>query len=99
VRYFESLAEYMLKWELTQNGNVVANGEIDSLDIAAQSEMTYELINLKDYNLKGDCFFTATVHQTKAMPWADKGYEIGFMQFEVEAAKDEATVVTNPLSV
>lgn len=98
VRYFESLAEYMLKWELTQNGNVVASGEIESLDIAAQGEKAYDLLNLKDYTLKGDCFFTATVHQRKAMPWADKGYEIGFMQFEIEAAQNECFAEENTLT-
>lgn len=95
VRYFESLSEYMLKWELTQNGNAIASGEIESLDIPAQSEKTYNLLNLNDYTLAGDCFLTATVHQKKATPWAAAGYEIGFMQFEIEAQKKEEKAEEN----
>ena len=99
VRYFESLAEYSLKWELSQNGKAVATGEIESLDVPAQEEKSFKLLNLSDYKLCGDCFITTTVHQKKATPWAEAGYEIGFMQFEVEAPACEKIVEENALSL
>ncbi len=99
VQYFESLSDYMLKWELSQNGKVVASGEIESLDILPQEEKSYNLVNLSDYELCGDCFITATVHQKKATPWADAGYEIGFMQFEVEAEKKHETIEASELTL
>ena len=100
VRYFESLSDYSLNWVLSQNGEKVAEGVIDTLDIAPQSEESYKLFDMNDYSLKGDCFLTATIHQKKDTPWAEKGYEIGFLQFEIEAeenviAKEENAVVLN----
>ena len=100
VRYFESLSDYSLNWVLSQNGEKVAEGTIDTLDIAPQSEKSYALFDMKDYSLKGDCFLTATIHQKKDTPWAEKGYEIGFLQFEIEAEKnivekDENAVALN----
>ncbi len=88
VRYFESLADCSLKWELSQNGKTIATGEIESLDIAPQEEKQFSLLNLADYQLCGDCFLTATVHQKKTTPWAEEGYEIGFIQYEIESEKE-----------
>ena len=99
VRYFESLSEYSLKWELSQDGKAFATGEIESLDISAQEEKSFELLKLSDYKLCGDCFITATVHQKKATPWAEAGYEIGFMQFEIEAEKRTAEVKANAIEL
>ncbi len=87
VRYFESLEDYYLQWNLSSNGKEIVSGKIDNLDIPAQEEKSFRLFDIKDYDLSGDCFVTATVHQKKATPWAQAGYEIGFMQFEIEAKK------------
>ncbi len=92
VQYFESLENYYLQWNLSADGKEIVSGKIDSLDIPAQEEKSFHLFNIEDYDLCGDCFITATVHQKKATPWAQAGYEIGFMQFEIEAQK-----VTKPI--
>ena len=90
VRYFESLEDCMLKWCLSSNGKEIASGEIDKLDIAPQEEKSFTLFNMADYTLTGDCFLTATIHQKNATPWAEAGYETGFLQFEIEAPKPSA---------
>ncbi|MBR0535702.1 MAG: DUF4981 domain-containing protein [Clostridia bacterium] len=97
VRYFENLKDLSLKWVLSQNGEAVADGEISSLDIAPQSEKSYDLFKLSDYELCGDCFLTATVHQKNATPWAEANYEIGFMQFEIPAQVKKLNPKKSPL--
>jgi beta-galactosidase len=90
VRYFTSLSDLSLKWKLTSNEKVIAEGEIDTLEIAPQGSVTYKLFDEGAYDLSGDCFVTATIHQKNDTPWAEKGYEIGFLQFEIETEKEVA---------
>ncbi len=85
VRYFENLSDLQLKWTLSENGKTVAEGVIESLDIAPQSEVTYKLFDKNEYDLKGDCFITASICQKKDTVWAESGYEVGFLQYEIEA--------------
>ncbi len=87
VRYFTKLSDLSLKWKLTSNEKVLAEGEIDTLDIAPLESVTYKLFDEGKFDLSGDCFITATIHQKNDTPWAEKGYEIGFLQFEIEAEK------------
>ena len=84
VRYFEDMSDLSLKWVLSQDGKEIVSGEIDTLDIKAQESADYQLFNIADYDLKGDCFLTATIHQKKDTLWAEKGYELGFLQFEID---------------
>ena len=90
VRYFTDLSDLSLKWKLTSNDKVLAEGEINTLHIAPLESASYKLFDEKDYDLSGDCFITATIHQKNDTPWAEKGYELGFLQFEIEAEKAEA---------
>ncbi len=87
VRYFTYLSDLSLKWKLTSNERVIAEGEIDTLEIAPQGSATYKLFDEKEFELSGDCFITATIHQKNDTPWAEKGYEIGFLQFEIATEK------------
>ncbi len=87
IRYFEDLSDLCLKWKLTSNDNTLAEGTIDSLDIPAQGEASYSLFDEKAYELKGDCFLTASICQKKDTVWAESGYEVGFLQFELDAAE------------
>ena len=87
VRYFESLSDLSLKWKLTKNNEILAEGELDALDIAPQAEKAYTLFDEKDFTLCGDCFLTASICQKNDTPWAEKGYEIGFLQFEIKCEK------------
>ncbi len=91
VRYFTDLSDLTLKWKLTSNEKVIAEGEIDTLQIAPQGAVTYKLFDKNAYELSGDCFITASICQKNDTPWAEKGYEIGFLQFELEAEKEKAS--------
>lgn len=85
VRYFTSLSDFGAKWTLTSGKDVLARGEIQSLDIAPLGEKTYKLFYMSDFDFVGDCFLTVSVYQKNDTKWAEKGYETGFMQFEIAA--------------
>ena len=95
VRYFESLSDYSAKWVLSRDGVELASGTIDTLDIAPQSSASYNLFDEKNYDLKGNSFVTLSICQKKDTLWAEAGYEVGFLQFEVSEAKEKAIVSGN----
>ena len=99
LRYFESLSDLSLKWVLSQDGKEIADGEIEALDIAPQEEKAYKLFDADKYALSGDCFLTATIHQKKDTLWANAGYEVGFMQFEIEAPAKAEEKPSAPLTL
>lgn len=99
VRYFEDLSDLCLKWKLTSNADVLDEGIIDTLVIAPQSSASYKLFDEKDLDLKGDCFLTASICQKNDTVWAESGYEVGFLQFELEAADVADTQTENEVSL
>lgn len=99
VRYFESLSDLSLKWKLTCNNDIIKEGVIDSLDIAPQSEKAFVLFDEKEIKKYGDCFLTASIIQKNNTLWAEAGYETGFLQFELEAEKEEAKKEGNHVSL
>ena len=99
VRYFEDLSDLYLKWTLTSNEKTIAGGVIDALEIVPQSSVTYKLFDKKDYKLSGDCFLTASIRQKSETLWAEKDYEVGFLQFELAAEKINEAVAENELAL
>lgn len=97
VRYFTSLSDFGAKWTLTSGNDVLASGEIHSLDIPPLSEKTYKLFDAADFEFRGDCFLTVSVYQKNDTPWAEKGYETGFLQFEINAQKIIEDKKTSPV--
>ena len=98
VRYFETLADLTAKWTLTRDGEELASGVIDTLDIAPQSSATYKLLNEADYDLKGNAFVTLSICQKKDTVWAEAGYEVGFLQFEV-SEEVEAVAISGDVAL
>lgn len=95
ARYFESLSDYCAKWTLSRDGEELTSGIIDTLDIAPQSSVTYKLFDEKDYDLKGDAFVTLSICQKNDTLWAQAGYEVGFLQFEVSEAIEKTAISGN----
>ena len=100
VRYFEDLSDLSLKWVITDEGKEIAQGFIEALDVPAQSEKDFALFNPADYTLKENAFVTMSICQNTNTVWAEKGYEVGFLQFELESegATEEAeshTIIFN----
>ena len=99
VRYFEKLNDLKLKWTLSENGKTIAEGVIDTLDIPAQAEETFKLFNPDDYKLNGDAFLTASICQKGDTLWAEKDYEVGFLQFELASEKCNVTEEINEVKL
>lgn len=91
VRYFTPLSDLAAVWTLSGEKRKIARGRINALRIEPREENEYQLFNIDTYKdkLKGDCFLTISVIQNKDTPWADKGYEVGFLQYEIPVKKEE----------
>lgn len=100
VRYFKDLSDLSLKWVLSQNGKAVASGEIATLDIAPQESRDYTLFCENEFTLKENTFLTVTLHQKADTPWQKKGFEVGFLQFELSQEEaDNAKKTEKVLSI
>ncbi len=90
VRYFTPLSDLCVHWSLTEDGSEIASGEIDSLDVPPQGEKDFRLFNESDFCLRKNAFLTVSIRTINETRWAEKGYEVGFLQFELprEAAKE-----------
>ncbi len=87
VRYFTDLSDLSARWNVSVNGEAVLSGEIDSLDVAPQSTKDFVLFDA-DKTFDGEnVFVTVDVYQKDKTVWADGGYNVGFMQFEIESIK------------
>ncbi len=99
VRYFTDLSDYKLIWKIESNGKEVLSGEIESLDIAPQTEKEFKLFNEADYTFIGDTFLTASVVLKNETVYAESGYETGFLQFELKSEKAVSAVEEKPLII
>ena len=80
---FKDLSSVTLNWVLERDGEAVVSGEIASLDIKPQQAEQITLPYLYPIKADGKYFITISYSQNAYTPWADKGYEIGFDQFEL----------------
>ena len=101
-REFRSLADMDIVWRFEQRGKVVLSGIIPSPDVAPQTTGEFS-VDLSSANVKAGGSLYVSLCQNSDTPWAKKGYEIGFEQFDLpevtvrsaldnEAAKGETPV-------
>lgn len=97
VRYFLPLSDLTAVWTLSHSVGKIASGRIESLQIEPQVEKEYTLFDLNKIKekLKENCFLTISLIQNEATPWAQKGYEVGFMQFEIPTIKEKKRLKQN----
>jgi len=81
-RYYTSLEDLSLFWNIESNGKTVLSGTVDSLKIPAQRSKKY-IVDIPAV-LTGRCYVTFSVKQRYATEWADAGYEVGFVQEKLE---------------
>src|SRR3990172_1504322 len=82
--YHSNLSNYELRWNLTQNGNVIQSGIIDTLTTPAGSLSRIDL-PIKQPELVAGCeyWFNLSVHLKKGEFWTDKGFEVAWNQFKM----------------
>ena len=96
-RFFTSLNDMALVWSIVCDGVEIKNGKVESLDIAARESAEIKLFERE--NLKGNCLLNLSFVSKNDEVWAEKGYEIGFEQFELSTAVCGCAVIGSGLEV
>lgn len=93
-RRFKDLSDLYVAWNVSANGNMILSGETGALDIAPMESGEIKLFDNEEIKKNGNLFITLSFRQVNDTPWADKGYEVGFLQFESgESSTDSGAVV------
>ncbi len=82
-RRFASLSDLYVSWDVSQNGKVIMTGETDALDIEPMGNKALKLFDKTEFENKENLFLTLSFRLAEDKPWAEKGYETGFLQFEL----------------
>lgn len=80
-RYFTTLADMELKWSIVCDGKEIKGGKVENLDIQPRESATIKLFENETF--KGNCLLNLSFIKKNDDAWAEKGYEIGFEQFEL----------------
>jgi len=90
---FNSLDNVVAVWEVMAEGISVLNGRAELKGIAPTESSEIDLgFNSKDFTSPGRHFLNVSYQIVAATNWAQTGHELGFAQFELEAAPKPATV-------
>lgn len=84
---FIDLSDTVLQWKVEKDGNCLEQGEITDMGILPNESQVYKLPYAIPVESASRYFLTIWVLQKKDTPWALKGYEIYFEQFELPVAK------------
>lgn len=90
-RYFTTLADMELNWSIVCDGKEIKGGKVESLDIQPRESVTIKLFEKEHFD--GNCLLNLSFIKKQTEVWAEKGYEIGFEQFELcSAVKGKAFI-------
>lgn len=89
-RRFASLDDLYIDWCVCSNGKAVISGKTDRVDIAPCQSKEIKLFESEDFSALPNCFLTLSFKLADNRPWAEKGYETGFLQFELGTALSES---------
>lgn len=96
---FRDLSSVTAKWQLDENGVTIQSGELPNFDVPPGEAKEYT-IPIKQPELKPGAEYLLKVSFVLAQdtPWAEKGWEIAFDQFEVPYEKPSAPKIDINLS-
>ena len=80
MRYFETLEDIDLVWNIERNGKVIRQGRITGLNIQPQHTRSYCLSPELCDGIDGFCTLNISYRSNLATPWSDVGYEVGIEQ-------------------
>lgn len=81
VRYFTTLEDMELVWSIVRNGKEIKSGKVETLDIPPRESATIKLFENEEFS--GNCLLNLSFTKKETEIWAEKGYEMGFEQFEL----------------
>jgi len=91
MRYFTTLYDLDLYWNIEKNGKIIKEGRMLNLNIKPQSNRSYP-IDMTNVEITDYMYLNVSVRQNKATPWADYGYEVGFDQIVLSESKEKTTI-------
>ncbi len=94
-RYFTTLADMELVWSIVCDGKEIKCGKVESLDIQPRESATIKLFEKE--HLDGNCLLNLSFIKKNSDVWAEKGYEMGFEQFELCSAVKGKAFIGNGL--
>ena len=91
-RYFTSLSDCDLNWNVTRNGELAAQGRFTNPAVNPQYQRTFEIPFDFDC-VDGYSYLNLSLTANYATPWSEAGYELGFEQIVLceNAEKKEKT--------
>lgn len=94
-KFFTGLDNIGIKWDVKDDGVLLADGEISGLMVMAGEEKEISVFNAADINPQGCCYLTLHFITKDNKPWADAGYECGMKQFVLSEKKKEQSTVSD----
>jgi beta-galactosidase len=85
--YHVNLSRYQLSWTLSQDGEDIQSGKLDSVNIAPGRRKTIHIPFKKpDLQPGAEYWLKVKVHLRRNKPWAKKGYVVAWGQFKMPFA-------------
>ncbi|MGL6173470.1 MAG: glycoside hydrolase family 2 TIM barrel-domain containing protein, partial [Cellulosilyticaceae bacterium] len=94
---FLDLNHLNLEWQLTKDGTPIQQGELTHLTLAPHNTMLIQIPFVLPASFDGDYYLDIRFVQKHTMPWANSGYEVAFVQFELGHADPLDVPVTSSL--
>lgn len=92
LRFFTSLCDLDLIWNIEKNGKIIAEGRFVATDIKPQSSKLFR-INIHDVDLTdGISYLNLSYRQNTSKPWAEAGYEVGTAQFMISDTQEKSNL-------
>lgn len=92
-KFFTGLDGVGIKWDVKDNGVLLAEGEISGLMLMPGEEKEFSVFNAGEVNPEGCCYLTLHFVTRENKPWAEAGYECGLKQIVLSEKKKEAAPV------
>lgn len=83
---FLDLSGLQLEWTLTKDGYAYQTGTVANLQVSAHTTSELQLDYTLPSDANGDFFLNLSFVQKASTPWAERGYEVAFWQFELQTA-------------
>ena len=100
---FRDMSCLALSWRLERDGETAGEGYLGPASLAPRQSRTLALPFAVPAGAEGRYFLKVSFSLAENMPWAEKGYEVAFRQFELPAPKPCGPVLEKafipPLSV
>ncbi len=90
---FSSLSHLVLNWQVDRDGQTVQSGEIQDLDVPPHGKGTFTLPYVLPAADEGRYFLKVYSTLARDTPWASRGHEVGFDQFELPVPRKPNTVL------